>query len=279
MKLYNAVVNGKTHLCIDKSGVLIDLNRFSDDVSMETVIRGDHSDLIKDVMSMEHSEPVMNPVITNVVSAPVKLLCVGLNYQAHADGAGLGTVKKQPVLFSKFFNSLSYDKSDIALPPWEHTYDYEAELVIVMGRRAWNVDTENAMDYVFGFTCGNDLSCRDAQKRTSQWLVGKTLPGFGPCGPCIVTKDEIDLKKGLRIQSFVNGELRQDGCTTDMIFSCEEIISYASKYIMLEPGDMIFTGTPAGVQLEKESGAKWLVPGDVVSVCIENIGTLTNFLK
>ena len=113
--------------------------------------------------------------------------------------------------------------------------------------------------------------------RSGQWLIGKTMPGFGPCGPCIVTADGYHPEEGKNIRSYVNGELRQDGTTTDMIFSCTDIVSYASKYICLEPGDLIFTGTPSGVALE--GGKTWLKKGDVVDIEVEGIGRLTNRMK
>ena len=278
MKLYNILVDEKVHLCVDNRNGLIDLTAISEDITMESAIRGENIEIISAVANGDSTNTIQEPIVTNVVSSPVKLVCVGLNYKAHADGAGMGTVMNQPILFSKFFNSIAPDGGRIELPRWEDTYDYEAELVIVIGKTAWNISADEAMDYVFGFTCGNDLSCRDAQKRSSQWLIGKALPGFGPCGPCIVSKDEVNLNEGLHIRSFVNGELRQDGNTLDMIFDCSQIVSYASRYIKLEPGDLIFTGTPAGVQLEKQSDAKWLVPGDKVEVEIESIGTLTNYM-
>jgi len=181
-----------------------------------------------------------------------------------------------PILFSKFANALVPCGAAVELPEWEESYDYEAELVIVMGRRAWNVSEAEAGGYIFGYTCGNDLSCRAPQQRTSQWLIGKSMPGFGPCGPCIVTADEFDPARGMGIKSYVNGELRQNGSTADMISSCARIISYASRYIALEPGDLIFTGTPSGVALEKGKKLPWLKKGDVVDIEIEGIGRLTN---
>ena len=150
-----------------------------------------------------------------------------------------------------------------------------------MGKTAWGVSEAEAMNCVFGYTCGNDLSCRDSQMRSGQWLIGKTMPGFGPCGPFIVTADSFDPSSPKQIRSYVNGELRQDGLTTQMIFNCAQIISYASKYVRLEPGDLIFTGTPSGVALEKkdENEKKWLKAGDVVDIEIEDIGTLRNTMK
>ena len=200
----------------------------------------------------------------------------GSYYKAHAEGIEM-KLPEYPILFSKFDNALAPANANVVLPPWESSYDYEAELVIVMGKDCWNVSEEEAMDYVFGYTCGNDFSLRDAQMRSGQWLIGKTMPGFGPCGPCIVTADGYDPNEGKAVRSYVNGQLRQNGTTADMIFNCAKIISYASKYIKLCPGDMIFTGTPSGVALE-EKVKTWLKPGDVVDVEIEGIGRLTNKL-
>ena len=214
------------------------------------------------------------PVFGNVVTRPGKLLCVGLNYRSHADKVGLKRADC-PILFSKFSDSLVPTGSEVYLPPWEDSYDYEAELVIVIGKTAVNVSVEEAGEYIFGYTAGNDLSVRDPQMRTSQWLIGKAMPGFGPCGPCITQRGDVDVEAGISIKSYVNGELRQDGSTDQMIFSCSEIVSFASKYIRLNPGDLIYTGTPAGVNLEKKE-KNYLRPGDVVSVTIGGIGTLEN---
>ena len=145
---------------------------------------------------------------------------------------------------------------------------------------AWGVGEAEALDHVFGYTCGNDLSCRDPQNRSGQWLIGKTMPGFGPCGPVIVTADEFDVTKPHTIRSYVNGELRQNSLTDDMIFSCAQIVSYASKYVRLEPGDLIFTGTPSGVALEKKGDPDcWLKAGDVVDIEIGEIGVLRNIMR
>ena len=133
------------------------------------------------------------------------------------------------------------------------------------------------MDHVFGYACGNDLSCRTPQKRTTQWLIGKTMPGFAPCGPVVVTADSFDPEQPHAVRSYVNQELRQNGDVTDMIFHCAQIVSSASHYMKLRPGDLIFTGTPSGVALEGgHSKYPWLKPGDTVDVEIEGIGTLHN---
>lgn len=276
MKLYNIIVDGSIHLAADAGFGLVDATAAGFEGTMESLISGEDMSSIFALAEDDSLPRVEAPVYANVVNSPVKLLCVGLNYRAHAAGVNMNE-PKQPILFSKFNNALAPAGADVELPDWENSYDYEAELVIVMGKSAWNVSVEEAMDYVFGYSCGNDLSCRDAQMRSGQWLIGKTMPGFGPCGPCIVTKDSICPEKGLSIRSYVNGELRQTGSTADMIFSCARIISYASKYLRLEPGDLIYTGTPSGVALEeRQDKRRWLEKGDVVDVVIEGIGTLQN---
>lgn len=273
MKLANIIVDGKTHLALVTERGLVDAAGAG--VSMEQVIAGQGMEKLR-ALAAESSLPrVEAPVYANVLSQVGKLVCVGLNYKAHAAGINM-QLPEYPILFSKFANALAPCGGAVTLPPWEQSYDYEAELVIVMGKSAWNLGEEEAMDHVFGYTCGNDMSLRDAQMRSGQWLIGKTMPGFAPCGPCIVTADELDPGVGLSIRSRVNSELRQNGSTADMIFDCARIISYASRYIALEPGDLIFTGTPSGVALEKDTAARWLKPGDLVEVEIEGIGTLTN---
>ena len=265
MKFANLKVNDKIILCAEKGGKWVDISLLG---TMDEVIAG------KKIEIPDNALEVKNYEYANVTDKPGKLVCVGLNYKAHADNVSLKSAE-WPILFSKFSNALVPSGAEVELPSWEDSYDYEAELVIVMGKTAWGVSEEDAMDYVFGYTAGNDFSVRDPQMRTSQWLIGKTMPGFGPCGPCIVTSDEFNPDESKNIRSYVNGELRQDGYTSDMIFSCRKIISYASKYIKLEPGDLIFTGTPSGVALEKKEKT-WLKRGDVIDVVIEGIGTLTN---
>ncbi len=213
-----------------------------------------------------------------LVSPASKVVCVGLNYRSHAEHAGF-QIPETPNIFSKFTNAVAFDGDAVELPPWEHTYDYEAELVIVMGRTAWGVDREAAMDCILGYTCGNDLSCRESQMRSGQWLIGKTMPGFAPVGPVIVAKEDFDALAPHAIRSYVNGQLRQDGDISDMIFNVAEIVSYVSHYVRLEPGDLIFTGTPSGVILENKTDPQWLRPGDTVEIEIEGIGRLRSTMK
>ena len=276
MKLYNITVGNETHLALMTERGLVDATTAGYTGSMDELIAGGCRCALEKLAADEKLPVVEAPVFANVVNRVGKLVCVGLNYRSHAAGVNM-KVQEYPVLFSKFDNALAPCGADVVLPPWESSYDYEAELVIVMGKETWNVSAEEAMEQVFGFTCGNDFSLRDAQMRSGQWLIGKTMPGFGPCGPCIVTADSFDPESGKNVRSYVNGVLRQNGSTDEMIFSCAQIVSYASKYIRLEPGDLIFTGTPSDVALEEQEKV-WLKPGDLVDVYIEDIGTLTNRL-
>ena len=275
MKLCNILVESKTHLALETGRGLVDATAAGCTLTMDEVIAGADRAVLEAFAEDESLPVVEKPVYANVVNKTGKLLCVGLNYAEHARKTNM-PLPAYPVLFSKFDNALVPAETPVELPPWESSYDYEAELVIVVGKTAWGVSEEDAPDYIFGYTCGNDLSLRDAQMRSGQWLIGKTMPGFGPCGPVIVTADCFDPSKPNPVRSYVNGELRQNGTTDDMIFNCAKIVSYASHYVRLEPGDLIFTGTPSGVALERKDEGIWLKPGDVVDIEIGGIGTLRN---
>lgn len=212
------------------------------------------------------------------VSNPEKIICVGLNYIDHAKESNMDT-PKSPVLFNKFNSALSAHLETISIPEEAKNMDYEAELVVVMGKTAKNVSEDDALSYVFGYSVGNDVSARDLQFKSGQWLLGKTPDGFAPVGPFIVTRDEID-PNNLAIECRVNGEVRQKANTRDMIFSCAFLISYISRYITLKPGDLIYTGTPEGVILGYPEGERvWLKSGDEMVVAIESLGELKTVLK
>lgn len=210
------------------------------------------------------------------VSQPQKIICVGLNYQRHADETR-ASYPEVPIIFSKFNNTLTGHNKDIEIPEVTDKLDYEVELAIVMGKKAKNISENKALQYVFGYTPSNDLSARDLQMRTPQWLLGKTCDDFTPIGPFIATTDEIKNPQNLNIKTVVNDEIRQNSNTSDMIFTCDQIISYISHHMTLEPGDIILTGTPEGVVLgEPEEKQTYLQDGDSVTIDIENLGTLTN---
>ncbi|WP_372632716.1 fumarylacetoacetate hydrolase family protein [Cohnella sp.] len=210
------------------------------------------------------------------VTEPKKIICVGLNYRKHAEETK-AAIPEYPILFNKFHNTLAAHGQDIAIPRTTVMLDYEAELVIVIGKKTKYVSREQALDHVFGYCCVNDLSARDLQLRTPQWMLGKIGDGFSPIGPYLVTADEVGDPNDLSVKAFVNGEQRQNSNTSDMIFRCDEIVSYISQHLTLEPGDVILTGTPEGVVLgyPKEKRV-YLKPGDVVTIEIEKLGSLTN---
>ncbi|QSF47361.1 fumarylacetoacetate hydrolase family protein [Paenibacillus tianjinensis] len=213
------------------------------------------------------------------VTSPGKIVCVGLNYRKHAEETK-AAVPQTPILFSKFNNALAGHLEPVPLPAVSQQVDYEAELAIVIGRKAFNISKEEALDYVFGYCCANDLSARDLQFRTQQWLLGKTCDKFAPIGPYLVTADEAGNPNNLRISCTVNGEMRQSSNTEDMIFHCDEIISYISQHMTLAPGDIILTGTPEGVMLGYPPEQRvFLKAGDVVTVEIEKLGKLTNTMS
>jgi 2-keto-4-pentenoate hydratase/2-oxohepta-3-ene-1,7-dioic acid hydratase in catechol pathway len=210
------------------------------------------------------------------VTSSEKLICIGVNYRRHAEEAGI-PIPTVPVIFGKFANSLNSHGANVILPPVDYKYDYEAELAVIIGREARDVPESEALGYVAGYCCANDLSARGAQLATSQWVAGKMLDGFLPLGPFLVTADEIPDPQTLTISCWVNGARKQHSSTADMIFSVAMIIAFVSRHATLKPGDVIATGTPQGVLLG-EKVPRWLKGGDEVAVEIEGLGRLTNRL-
>ncbi|MDN3656854.1 fumarylacetoacetate hydrolase family protein [Ferruginibacter paludis] len=212
--------------------------------------------------------------IASCTPTPSKIICIGLNYRRHAAESGMA-VPTVPVVFTKYNNTLVDYGKDVPLGKVGEQFDYEVELGVVIGEKCKDVSKADALDYVLGYCVANDLSCRDLQFRTSQWLMGKSLDYFLPLGKYIVTKDEIPDVQQLNLKCTLNGELRQNSTTADMIFSVAEIIEDLSKHMTLEPGDLILTGTPEGVIMGMTE-KNWLKPGDVVTVEIEGLGSTSN---
>ena len=208
---------------------------------------------------------------------PGKIICVGLNYRRHAVESGM-PIPTSPVLFPKYSNAIAAPGEPVALQTNAVEYDYEAELGVVIGRRVKHVSEQDALNYVLGYCNLNDLSARDLQFRTSQWLLGKTLDKFMPIGPYLVTPDEVGDPQALDIRCWVNGTLRQNSSTADMVFNVAYLVSYLSQYMTLEPGDVIATGTPEGVIFGMQE-KQWLKPGDEVSIEIAGLGRLTNTFR
>ena len=205
---------------------------------------------------------------------PDKIICIGLNYADHADEAGLARTEV-PVFFAKFRNSLTGPTSPIRLPRVSTEIDYEGELAVVIGAPCKDVSDRDALQYVAGYTIMNDVSARDLQMQTSQWIAGKALDTFAPMGPGIVPASEIANPQALTLTTRVNGQVVQQASTATMIFSVATIIAFLSSLMTLEPGDIIATGTPAGVGF-KRTPPLFLRDGDVVEVEIDGIGQLRN---
>lgn len=219
-----------------------------------------------------HDESTL--VYAPCVPTPNRIFCVGLNYRRHAEETG-AKIPDRPIIFSKFNNSIAAHKDTIPTNPNAQQVDYEAELCVVIGKRAYDVSEADALSHVFGYCNANDLSARDLQLATSQWLIGKTLDRYLPIGPYLVTTEDVPDPQSLSIACHVNGEVRQNSNTNDMIFSVAHVISYISRHIALEAGDIIITGTPEGVILGMQDKV-WLKEGDTMTVTIEGLGALTN---
>jgi 2-keto-4-pentenoate hydratase/2-oxohepta-3-ene-1,7-dioic acid hydratase in catechol pathway len=216
-------------------------------------------------------QPLLAPV-----PRPGKILCIGLNYRDHAAETGkpLPTV---PMLFAKWANSVVPDGATVPIPAATDEVDWEAELGVVIGRTAKDVAVSEALEHVAGYTCVNDLSARDLQRSTTQFTLGKAIDGFLPMGPWLVTRDEVPDPQDLAISCTVNGRLTQKSSTREMVFGVGELVSFLSRTMTLEPGDVIATGTPPGVGVARTP--QWfLQPGDQVVVEIEHLGRLTTHL-
>lgn len=214
--------------------------------------------------------------------APSQILCIGLNYRQHAAETN-SRIPERPVLFVKGINAVQDPGAFIEIPQFlpSSEVDYECELAVVIGRACKNVRPEHALDYVLGYTCCNDVSARDHQLKLGggQWCRGKFFDTFAPLGPCLVTPDEIRNPNNLRIRTVLNGAVVQDSNTSDMIFDVRTLVSYLSGSTTLVPGTVILTGTPQGVGMAEKPHPRWLRPDDEVTIDIESIGRLTNFVR
>src|SRR5262249_38509857 len=210
------------------------------------------------------------------VPAPPKIVCLGLNYRDHAAESG-APIPREPVLFSKYATALIGPDEPIVLPPVSEEVDYEAELVIVIGRGGRHISKEAAAGHIAAYTIGHDVSARDWQlkKDGKQWMVGKTFDTFAPLGPELVTSDEVGDPHALAIKLRLNGKTMQDSSTRQMIFSAPEVVAYLAQVFTLEAGDLIFTGTPPGVGFARKPPV-FLKEGDVVEIEIEKLGVLRN---
>jgi 2-keto-4-pentenoate hydratase/2-oxohepta-3-ene-1,7-dioic acid hydratase in catechol pathway len=205
---------------------------------------------------------------------PRNFICVGLNYRDHAQETGL-KIPEKPLLFAKTWNAINGHNCPVFKPEGTAQVDYEAEVTVVIGRKCHRVSPADALSYVAGYTCGNDVSARDFQFGDGQWFRGKSIDGFGPIGPWIVTPSAVGDPHKLRIRLRLNGQTMQDSTTANLIFGIPELVSFTSRNMTLMPGDVIMTGTPPGVGFTRKPPV-FVKPGDRMEVEIENVGTLAN---
>jgi len=268
---------GRTALGALAAGGVIDLTRRMGVPSLRALLAAGRLDEARHIAGGATAAdlPLEGIAFAPVVPDPDKIICVGLNYRQHAAETGM-PIPPAPLLFNKYNNALTGHRSTVRLPSKvDDQFDYEVELVIVIGKTARDVSEADALKYVFGYANGNDLSARGLQRATSQFMLGKIPDGFAPLGPWVVSADQIRDPNNLAVQTFVNGELRQDLNTSDMIYDCKTIISYCSRHMTLKPGDIIYTGTPQGVILGyPKDKQKWLKAGDRVKTVVEQLGEL-----
>lgn len=210
------------------------------------------------------------------VPRPGKVICIGLNYADHAEESGMDP-PESPLVFSKFSSNVVGPGATVPLPSGDSETDYEAELVVVIGRRGWRVDEDRGMDHVLGYTCANDLSARAFQFADGQWQRGKSCEGFCPLGPFIATTDDVPDPHDLGIRLRLNGTTVQESWTSQLIFKVPELIAHLSGFVALEPGDVILTGTPPGVGFARKPPIR-LAPGDHMTVEVDRLGSLKTLM-
>ena len=225
----------------------------------------------------ELSRPLAEVELLPPIPDPEKIICIGLNYRSHAAEAGIEP-PESPAIFGKFRNALAAPGAAVRLPAASRKVDFEAEVAFVVGRRASEVSTEEALDHVAGYTLLNDLSARDLQFATPQWMSGKVFDGSAPCGPALVTPDEAGGHDAIEIALRLNGEEMQSASTADLIFDVPWLLSHLSGLMTLEPGDIVSTGTPAGVGSVREPRV-WLKGGDEIVISSPTLGELTTSIR
>ncbi|MFC7403758.1 fumarylacetoacetate hydrolase family protein [Georgenia alba] len=275
--------DGTTHLGVETDGGIVDLTAAggADGLPVSaTALAAGGPDALDAVRALLETGPPATSVdglrLAPAVPDPEKIVCVGANYRKHSAEAGL-PVPENPIYFAKYRNSLAGHGQAVAIPAATTQVDYEVELVAVIGRPAREVSPSEALDHVFGYATGNDLSARELQTRTSQWMYGKILDGFAPLGPYLVTADEVPDPQQLELRTWVNGAIRQDANTSDMVFDVATLVSDLSQAMTLQPGDLIYTGTPEGVILGTAERI-WLRPGDLVECEVGGLGRLSTTL-
>jgi len=242
--------------------------------SLAGVIEGGNTALTRIRGTRLAVTPLAEVKLLAPIPRPNKLICVGLNYRDHAAETG-AVIPEVPTIFNKFTTAVIGPGAPIVLPKVSTSPDYEAEFAFVIGRGGRHIAEADWRDHVFGYTIVNDVSARDYQRATTQWLMGKTFDTFAPMGPWIVSQEEISDPHNLSVRMVINGETLQNGNTSQLIFNIPRLIAFLSSVFTLEPGDVVSTGTPAGVGAARKP-PRWLLPGDDVTVQVEGIGELRN---
>jgi len=272
MRLAN--VQGRAAVVLD--GRLVDVERASGGrLPADLMALIPQLDAVRDLPVLDDSPAVDDADLAAPVPRPQKILAIGLNYRAHAEEAGL-SLPEEPVVFAKLPSALAGPTDDIVVPAGRVRVDWEAELVVVIGRRGRRIPVEHGWAHVAGVTCGQDVSDREEQFRAlRQFTMAKSFDTYAPIGPVLVTPDELEDPDDLAVRCRIDGEEVQSSRTNDLIFSVPELIAWASRICTLEPGDLIFTGTPGGVG-DSRQPPRYLSPGNVVETEIEGVGVMRN---
>ena len=265
----------------DGAAAVVDLGRVDPalDLGMRDLLEAGDRSLAAAARALEDPSPeavlpLRDVRLGPVLADPRKILCIGLNYRDHAKETGQA-IPEVPTVFAKYPNVLIGHGAPIVIPRATSEVDYEAELAFVIGRRGRAIREADAMEHVAGYAIFNDVTARDVQRRTPQWTLGKSFDTFGPFGPALVTRDEVPDPHALAIRLAVDGEVLQDSTTSAMVFSVARLVAYLSEGMTLEPGDVVTTGTPAGVGFVRRP-PRFLRPGETVRVEIEGLGALEN---
>jgi 2-keto-4-pentenoate hydratase/2-oxohepta-3-ene-1,7-dioic acid hydratase in catechol pathway len=243
-----------------------------DGISVRELIAGGRVDELRASLEGTDASPVSGAELLPPLPDPDKIVCIGLNYRSHAVEQGVDP-PDQPTFFAKFRNALAPAGATVPLPAASEKVDYEAEVAFVIGRRCKEVAPADALDAVAGYLLLNDLSARDLQFATPQWMPGKVFDGSAPCGPAIVTPDEAGAPDSISFRLDLNGERMQEASTSDLVFSVPELVARLSRWMTLEPGDIISTGTPSGVGSIRKPRV-WLKPGDEIAISSPTLGEL-----
>jgi 2-keto-4-pentenoate hydratase/2-oxohepta-3-ene-1,7-dioic acid hydratase in catechol pathway len=241
-------------------------------IGVRELIAGDRLEELREAVGATDAEAISHPVLLPPLPDPDKIVCIGLNYRSHAAEAGIDP-PEQPTFFAKFRNALAPPGATVNLPAASEKVDYEAEVAFIVGRRCKEVEAADALEAIAGYMLLDDLSARDLQFATPQWMPGKVFDGSAPCGPAIVTPDEAGAPDAISFTLDLNGERMQEAATSDLIFSIPELLARLSHWMTLEPGDIVSTGTPSGVGSVRDPRV-WLKPGDEIVISSPALGEL-----